>query len=202
VKAWDRLDEGGRRVALDVIDHAPCSIRSPLYLRALFGPHAAHRIHARERLRSCGEEAAKAIEATLATAPRRAHPLLVTELALVGPERAVRVAVPLFAPIGADASFARGARTRSGESPRSPRCAGARRSRRGRLAHRSCGPGRSHSGFSRRPGGAGGTGDSRASFRTPISCSNRRPSSRSATRARPVANALSADRGSCAPRPG
>jgi hypothetical protein len=95
--AWDRLDEGGRRVALDVIDHAPCSIRSPLYLRALFGPYAAHRIHARERLRSCGEDAAKAIEAALATAPRRAHPLLVNELALVGPERAVTRGVPLLA---------------------------------------------------------------------------------------------------------
>jgi HEAT repeat protein len=96
IQAWDRLDEGGRRVALDVIDHAPCSIRSPLYLRALFGPYAAHRIHARERLRSCGKEAAPAIEAALSTAPKRAHPLLVNELALVGPERAVVLAVPLL----------------------------------------------------------------------------------------------------------
>jgi HEAT repeat protein len=97
VKAWDRLDEGGRRVALDVIDHAPCEIRSPLYLRALFGPYAAHRIHARDRLRSCGKDAAQAIEAALQTAPRRAHPLLVNELALVGPERAVLLTLPLLA---------------------------------------------------------------------------------------------------------
>jgi hypothetical protein len=96
-KAWDRLDEGGRRVALDVMDHAPCALRSPVYLRALLGPYKAHRIHARDRLRGCGKDAADAIEAVLIKAPRRAHPLLVNELGLVAPDRAIAHAVPLLA---------------------------------------------------------------------------------------------------------
>lgn len=95
--AWDRLDEGGRRVALDVIDQAPCEVRSPLYVRALLSPVEAHRIHARDRLRTCGAAAAAAIEASLAKSQRRAHPLLINELALVAPDRAVRAAVPLLA---------------------------------------------------------------------------------------------------------
>ncbi len=56
---FGELDEGGRRVALDVIDAADCSISVPVYLRALGDEVEAHREHARPRLRRCGPAAAE-----------------------------------------------------------------------------------------------------------------------------------------------
>lgn len=95
-KSFDTLDEGGRRVALAVIDQAPCASSVPLYMRALTGPFPAQRKHGRDRLRRCGKDAADALEKALGGAPVRLRPLLVSELSVVAPERAVRIAVPLL----------------------------------------------------------------------------------------------------------
>ncbi|MEB2314266.1 MAG: HEAT repeat domain-containing protein [Sorangiineae bacterium] len=95
-KAFDGLDEGGRRVALDVIDHAPCEASVPVYLRALVGSYRAHRLHARDRVARCGEAAADSIEAALRTAKPRPASVLAGELAVVAPARAVRAIAPLL----------------------------------------------------------------------------------------------------------
>jgi HEAT repeat protein len=57
-QAFDTLDEGGRRVALDLLDQAPCETSLPAYLRAFSGLSPAHAIHARDHIRRCGKAAA------------------------------------------------------------------------------------------------------------------------------------------------
>lgn len=54
---FEQLDAGGRRVALDVIDHAPCEYSAPVYVQALLSKQEAQRIHAATRIRRCGEAA-------------------------------------------------------------------------------------------------------------------------------------------------
>ena len=95
-KRFGSLDEGGRRVALDVIDHAPCDKSVPVYLQALLSPYRAHRIHARDHIRQCGKKSAPILEKAIQSGPPRARPLIAGELALVAPGRAVRVIVPLL----------------------------------------------------------------------------------------------------------
>ncbi|MEO6601266.1 MAG: HEAT repeat domain-containing protein [Polyangiaceae bacterium] len=56
--AFDTLDEGGRRVALDLLDQAPCETSMPAYLKAFSGLSQAHAIHARDHIRRCGKAAA------------------------------------------------------------------------------------------------------------------------------------------------
>ena len=90
------LDEGGRRVALDVIDAADCSISVPVYLRALGEDVEAHREHARPRLRRCGPAAAEALRAALPGAKGKAFQELANELAIVAPKDAVKTFVPLL----------------------------------------------------------------------------------------------------------
>lgn len=94
---FDRLDEGGRRVALDTLDAAPCPLSAPVFVRALISPFRAHRMHARARIHRCGAAAADALEAALSTLPPRAGPLLASELALVAPDRAVLAIGPRLA---------------------------------------------------------------------------------------------------------
>jgi hypothetical protein len=96
-RAFSTLDEGGRRVALSVLDQAPCAASVPTYVRALTGPFAAHRLHARDRLHRCGSESAEALSDALAKAQPRLRPLLAAELSSVAPDRAVREVVPLLA---------------------------------------------------------------------------------------------------------
>ncbi len=96
-KAFPRLDEGGRRVALSVIDGAPCATSVEVYVKALSSTFRAHRIHARERLRHCGTDAGKALATALPQAAPRLRPLLASELALIDPPRAISAVVPLVA---------------------------------------------------------------------------------------------------------
>jgi HEAT repeat protein len=91
--AFAKLDEGGRRVALEVIDGAPCKTSVRVYLRALLGPHRAQRIHARDRIRRCGPEAADQVLAAMGKAKPGAVLVLANELALIAPERAVGAVV-------------------------------------------------------------------------------------------------------------
>ncbi|MCA9631731.1 MAG: HEAT repeat domain-containing protein [Myxococcales bacterium] len=59
------LDAGGRRVALDVIDHAPCRDSAPVYVEALLSEQEAQRIHAETRIGRCGEAAVVPLSAAL-----------------------------------------------------------------------------------------------------------------------------------------
>ena len=87
---FETLDERGRRAALDVLDSADCAVSSPAYVDALLGAYRAQRMHAKDRLHRCGERAAPALEAALGNVSSPRDPLLLAELALAAPERAVR----------------------------------------------------------------------------------------------------------------
>lgn len=90
------LDEGGRRVALDVIDAAKCSISVPVYVQALESDIEAQRAHARVRMRRCGPIAAEALQARLPKAKGKAFEELVQELALIAQAEAVKAFLPLL----------------------------------------------------------------------------------------------------------
>jgi HEAT repeat protein len=90
------LDEGGRRVALEVLDSAPCTTSAGPYVEALVGPHAAQRQHARARLQRCGPEAAPLLEQKLSAAKPRAFAPLAEELANVAPAESVPIFVRLM----------------------------------------------------------------------------------------------------------
>ena len=94
--AYRELDEGGRRVALDVMDQADCELATPTYVRALLSRYKAHAIHARDRLRRCGRKSADHLVKTLRIARPRAWPILANELGLVAPDRAVLEIAPLL----------------------------------------------------------------------------------------------------------
>lgn len=97
IKAFDQLDEGGRRVALDVLDHAACADASPVYVTALLGKVEAQRVHALDRLRRCGSGAVGAIELSLEGKPiAKLRPLLEL-LSEVAPDKALRILVPRLA---------------------------------------------------------------------------------------------------------
>ncbi len=95
-KAYPKLDEGGRRVALEVMDQADCELATPTYVRALLSRYKAHAVHARDRLRRCGRKSADELARTLRIAVPRARPILANELGLVAPDRAVLEIAPLL----------------------------------------------------------------------------------------------------------
>ncbi len=92
-KAFATLDEGGRRMALEVIDHAPCNRSAPVYVAALLGNSAPQRVHASTRLPRCPAEAKNAIVRALNRDPRRVR-ILSAALAEVAPAQAISVLVP------------------------------------------------------------------------------------------------------------
>lgn len=96
-QVWPKLDEQGQVVALDVLDPAPCADAATSYVRGLLGSRPGIRSHARDRLTRCADAAAAAIEAALLRAHRRARPLLLDQLALSSPARALEVIPLLFA---------------------------------------------------------------------------------------------------------
>jgi hypothetical protein len=95
--AFAGLDEGGRRVALDVLDDAPCPIALPVYIRALIGPIEAQRLHARRAMDRCSTDAAAAFEDAIKNGSPKERALLADELSSVAPAATVTVLVPLFA---------------------------------------------------------------------------------------------------------
>lgn len=93
-QAFSKLDEGARRVALDVIDDAPCELSSPVYVKALIGRYEAQRVHAEARLTRCGEAAATALVKALDRGLRHENALRVTDqLARVAPGKAIEALV-------------------------------------------------------------------------------------------------------------
>jgi HEAT repeat protein len=95
--AFSGLDEGGRRVALDVLDDAPCPVALPVYISALIGPIEAQRLHAKRAMDRCSKDAAPAFEDAIKNGSPKERVLLADELSSVAPATAVTVLVPLFA---------------------------------------------------------------------------------------------------------
>ena len=88
-KRFEALDAGGRRVALDVMDHAECADSAPVYVAALLSREHAHRVHAEQRIRRCGSEAVaplvRALDGDSARATQAAR-----VLAAVAPAQAIQ----------------------------------------------------------------------------------------------------------------
>jgi HEAT repeat protein len=95
--AYEGLDEGGRHVALDVIDHAPCVISASVYVRALVSRYPAHQRHASTRLRRCGAESAGVLVRALGAARAGQRALIADHLAMIAPAHAIEVILPLLA---------------------------------------------------------------------------------------------------------
>lgn len=90
-KAFGDLDEPGQRVAMDVMDHAPCEASLPVYIQALIGPFPPHRTAAHDRIRACGDRGAAALEAALASGNEASRTAIANEFAVAAPGPAVRV---------------------------------------------------------------------------------------------------------------
>lgn len=88
-KRFASLDEQGRRVALSVIDSAPCKVSVPVYLTAFASNVEAHQLHAQARLRRCGSVSADGLSAGIQTAKGRLLTRFANELTLVAPGRAI-----------------------------------------------------------------------------------------------------------------
>lgn len=84
-----QLDEGGRRVALDAIDAAPCETSTPVYLSALVADFPEQRVHAQDRLQRCGRVSAPQLKERFPLTQGLAALRLADTLALVAPEEAV-----------------------------------------------------------------------------------------------------------------
>jgi hypothetical protein len=98
-QAFPGLDEGGKRVALEVLDQAPCETSSPVYVAALTGKIDGQVKHAQGRLSRCGPAGGEALVQALAKTDKtdkRLMPLLVGELTLTDPARAVSAFLPLM----------------------------------------------------------------------------------------------------------
>jgi hypothetical protein len=93
---FEKLDEGGRRSALEVLDAAPCTTSAPAYVTAFLGPSEAQRIHARDHLKHCGAEAAPLLVAKVQLARGRELTRLADALADVAPAEAVALSIPLM----------------------------------------------------------------------------------------------------------
>ena len=86
---FESLDEGGRRVALDVVDRAPCALSAPVYVKALLGSYEAQRKHAVEHLRRCGEQAKATLVLSAEKAQGTALLAIAEALTEVAPDAAI-----------------------------------------------------------------------------------------------------------------
>jgi HEAT repeat protein len=90
---FNELDEGGRRVALDVVDHGPCEISTPVYIKAILGNIEEQRKHALDRIRRCGDKAKPALMAATGTAEGTRLARIVEALSEVSPSAAITTVV-------------------------------------------------------------------------------------------------------------
>jgi hypothetical protein len=93
---FEKLDEGGRRSALEVLDAAPCPTSAPAYMTAFMSTYEAQRIHARDHLQHCGAEAAPLLAPMLKTARGRELTRLSDALADLAPAQVVDLFIPLM----------------------------------------------------------------------------------------------------------
>ena len=95
-QSFDSLDEGGRRVALDLLDQAPCETSMPAYLKAFSGLNQAHAIHARDHIRRCGKAAAPFLIAAAKKSQGAVQLNLLGELLLADAAQCVDVIVGML----------------------------------------------------------------------------------------------------------
>lgn len=98
-QAFGSLDEGGKRVALEILDQAPCEISASVYVDALMGKIEAQTLHAQGRLSRCGKNGGEALAQALSKVDKtdkRLMPLLVNQLTITDPARAVLAFMPLM----------------------------------------------------------------------------------------------------------
>jgi HEAT repeat protein len=95
-QAFDGLDEGGRRLALDVLDQAPCETALPVFLKAFSGLSSAHAIHGRDHIRRCGKAAAPFLVAAAKKAKGTQQLNLLGELLLADAAQCVDLIVSLL----------------------------------------------------------------------------------------------------------
>jgi HEAT repeat protein len=94
---FESLDEGGRRVALDVVDHAPCALSAGVYIKALLSSYAAQQKHATDRLRRCGDQAKPTLIAAAEKATGKTLVAIAEALTEVAPDAAIKTIVPRLA---------------------------------------------------------------------------------------------------------
>lgn len=90
---FNNLDEGGRRVALDVVDHGPCELATPVYIKAVLGNIEEQRKHALDRIRRCADKAKPALLAATSTAEGNRLARIVEALSEVSPGAAITTIV-------------------------------------------------------------------------------------------------------------
>ncbi len=112
---YERLDEQGKRLALDVMDHAPCERSAAVYVKALLSEVEAHRIHAEHRIGRCGVLAAPHLTAALDSSDASLR-VAALALASVAPAEAVDVLAARLAR-AADAAEADAAQAPSAQRP-------------------------------------------------------------------------------------
>ena len=95
-QAYDGLDEGGRRIALEVLDQAPCESSLPVFIKALSGSSQAHAIHGRDHIRRCGKAAAPFLVAAAKKAQGPQQLNLLAELQLADAAACVDLIVSLL----------------------------------------------------------------------------------------------------------
>ncbi len=95
-QAFDGLDEGGRRLALDVLDQAPCETSLPVFLKAFSGLSQGHAIHGRDHIRRCGKAAAPFLAAAAKKAQGSLQVALLGELLLADAAQCVDVIASLL----------------------------------------------------------------------------------------------------------
>lgn len=90
---FNELDEGGRRVALDVADHAPCELSTPVYIKALASNIEEQQKHALERIRRCGTKSQSLLVAAVETAEGPRLTRIIEALSQVSPAAAIDIIV-------------------------------------------------------------------------------------------------------------
>lgn len=122
VSAFSSLDQNGRRVALDVLDSAPCGTGVEVYIDAALGPYPGLERRAAERLVRCSEASAPVLRERLRSSSPELTSALAELLVPVSPEGAVAGILPLFSGAGRElraelrSSIARAARSPRGAS--------------------------------------------------------------------------------------
>lgn len=111
--AYPKLDDGGKRLALDVIEASPCSAHVGFFAERLRAPAPFERAkemarapgpldpeteRALDRIRRCGRTAAPALAELIATGTDRTKMLAAAEIALIAPAEAVPVLLDAMPP--------------------------------------------------------------------------------------------------------
>lgn len=94
------LSESGRRIALGVLDDAPCDVALPAYVEALVSGLEAQVAHAKTALERCGAATSQALAAAVAKATGAARVILAEQLLAESASAAAKAVIPLLSGSG------------------------------------------------------------------------------------------------------